>query len=123
MSATSGSDAAASAGVWGASSPTPFLSPTPADAMPPPILCNPAGASHPMAQLDMSPVTQGGVAGFEADWPPIELPWGCRSWYRRAVSQGPVDPSLARHLDRITAYMRSAGLQPVAPEQTELRRT
>jgi len=38
------------------------------------------------------------------------------------VSEGPTDPQLARHLARITGYMRELGLQSVAPEGATLRR-
>jgi PAS domain S-box-containing protein len=42
---------------------------------------------------------------------------------RPIVATGPLDPSLARHLERITAYMRGSGLQYHPPDRTELRRT
>jgi len=38
------------------------------------------------------------------------------------VSHGALDPSLARHLARIEAYVRHSGLQPVPPGRTDLRR-
>ena len=41
---------------------------------------------------------------------------------RLPVPSEPLDPSLASHLERITAYMRHAGLQYVPPEHTEVRR-
>jgi PAS domain S-box-containing protein len=38
------------------------------------------------------------------------------------VSSAPLDPSLARHLERITGYMRAAGLARIPPERRDLRR-
>jgi PAS domain S-box-containing protein len=38
------------------------------------------------------------------------------------VSSGSLDPSLARHLERITDYMRRTGLAGVGPERTDVRR-
>ena len=41
---------------------------------------------------------------------------------RGAVSHGALDPSLARHLARIEAYVRHSGLQPIPPGRADLRR-
>ena len=38
------------------------------------------------------------------------------------MNRAPVDPSLARHLERIGSYVRGTGLQQVPPERTDLRR-
>jgi PAS domain S-box-containing protein len=41
---------------------------------------------------------------------------------RLAVKAGAIDPSLARHLERIAAYVRRTGLQQVPAERQDLRR-
>ena len=39
------------------------------------------------------------------------------------MGRSPLEPSLARHLERITGYLRDAGLRQIPPERTDLRRT
>jgi PAS domain S-box-containing protein len=39
------------------------------------------------------------------------------------VSRPPLDPALASHLERLQGYMRGTGLEVIAPEERELRRT
>ena len=39
-----------------------------------------------------------------------------------AVSHGALDPSLARHLARIEAYVRHSGLRPIPPGRADVRR-
>jgi len=39
------------------------------------------------------------------------------------VSRSPLEPALARHLERITGYLQEAGLRQIPPERTDLRRT
>ncbi len=40
---------------------------------------------------------------------------------REPVSPSSLDPSFARHLERITGYLREAGLRQIPPERTDLR--
>src|SRR5437016_3060779 len=42
---------------------------------------------------------------------------------RESVSRSPLEPALARHLERITGYLRDAGLRQIPPERTDLRQT
>src|SRR5438876_1328134 len=42
---------------------------------------------------------------------------------RETVSRSPLEPALARHLERITGYLQEAGLRQIPPERTDLRRT
>src|SRR5438034_4556014 len=39
------------------------------------------------------------------------------------MSRSPLEPALARHLERITGYLQEAGLRQIPPERTDLRRT
>jgi PAS domain S-box-containing protein len=45
----------------------------------------------------------------------------CEAANREAVGNPPLDPGLARHLERLATYWRGSGLQRTPPEQADLR--